>query len=399
MNIEQLIQERCPNGVEWKTLGECTIMQRGTSITQKTATNGVYPVIAGGKKPAYYCDSFNREGETITVAGSGAYAGFVAYWDEPIFVSDAFSIKGQEGVSIRYLYHILLNMQNKIYATQKGSGVPHVHISSIEKFSIPLPPLEIQSAIADILDKFTALTAELEAELEGRKKQYDFYRNRLLSFDYRSDSNLPDEEREAPHGGGQSNVRWVRLEDAFELRNGYTPSKSIKAYWENGTIPWFRMEDIRQNGRILKDSIQHITPEAVKGAGLFAANSFILATTATIGEHALLIADSLANQRFTNLKIRKSLEKELNTKFFFYYMFIIDEWCKNNTNVSGFASVDMGKLKKLMIPIPPLAEQERIVKILDKFDALTSDLTQGLPAEIEARRQQYEYYREKLLSF
>lgn len=183
------------------------------------------------------------------------------------------------------------------------------------------------------------------------------------------------------------------------MKNGYTPSKAKPEYWTNGTIPWFRMEDIRMNGRILSDSIQHITPEAVKGGRLFPANSIIVATTATIGEHALIIADSLANQQFTNLSIRKSLIDELDMKFFFYYMFIVDEWCKNNTNTSGFESVDMAKFKKLMIPIPPMAEQRRIVAILDKFEVLVNDISEGLPAEIAARRRQYEYYRDQLLTF
>lgn len=189
------------------------------------------------------------------------------------------------------------------------------------------------------------------------------------------------------------------MSEIFEIKNGYTPSKAKPEYWTNGTIPWFRMEDIRTNGRILEDSIQHITPEAVKGGRLFPANSIILATTATIGEHALIIADSLANQRFTNLSIRKSLADELDMKFFFYYMFIVDEWCKNNTNTSGFESVDMVKFKKLQIPIPPMKEQQRIVAILDKFETLVNDISEGLPAEIAARRQQYEYYRDKLQTF
>lgn len=189
------------------------------------------------------------------------------------------------------------------------------------------------------------------------------------------------------------------MSEIFEIKNGYTPSKAKPEYWTNGTIPWFRMEDIRTNGRILEDSIQHITPEAVKGGRLFPANSIILATTATIGEHALIIADSLANQRFANLSIRKSLTDELDMKFFFYYMFIVDEWCKNNTNTSGFESVDMVKFKKLQIPIPPMEEQQRIVAILDKFETLVNDISEGLPAEIAARRQQYEYYRDKLLTF
>lgn len=194
-------------------------------------------------------------------------------------------------------------------------------------------------------------------------------------------------------------MTWMKMSDLFDIRNGYTPSKANMAYWENGTIPWFRMEDIRQNGRILSDSIQHITPSAVKGGRLFPANSFIVATTATIGEHALVIVDSLANQRFTNLRVRKSLTEKVDIKYLYYYMFIVGEWCRNNTNVSGFASVDMKKFKQLLIPIPPFSEQQCIVSILDKFETLTSDLSQGLPAEIAAMQEQYEYYRNKLLSF
>ena len=190
------------------------------------------------------------------------------------------------------------------------------------------------------------------------------------------------------------------LGEVFELRNGYTPSKSNPAFWEEGgTIPWYRMEDIRQNGRILSDSMQHITPVAIKGKGLFEAGSFILATTATIGEHALLIADSLANQRFTNFQIRKSLKDSLLTKFVFYYMFVVDDFCKKHTNKSGFESVDMEALKNMPFPLPPLPVQERIVGILDKFETLVSDLSQGLPAEINLVQKQYEYYRNQLLTF
>lgn len=191
----------------------------------------------------------------------------------------------------------------------------------------------------------------------------------------------------------------MALGDLFIIRNGYTPSKAKKEYWENGTIPWFRMDDIRTNGRILADSIQHITPEAVKGGKLFPANSIIISTTATIGEHALIIVDSLANQRFTYLSPQVNCCEILNMKYFYYYCFILGEWCRNNVNISGFASVDMKKFKQFKIPLPPLEIQEKIVSILDKFESLANDLSQGLPAEIKARKKQYEYYREKLLSF
>ena len=271
---------------------------------------------------------------------------------------------------------------------KKVKGVTRFFVSpaGIASIEIPVPPLEVQEEIVRILDNFTNLAAELQAELQARQEQYEYYRNKLLTF------NNVDR-------GEYASVTWMKMSEIFEMKNGYTPSKAVTEYWENGIIPWFRMEDIRKNGRILSDSILHITPQAVKGGKLFHANSIILATTATIGEHALIIADSLANQQFTNLSIRKSLSNALDMKYFYYYMFVIDDWCRNNTNVSGFASVDMRKLKNLLIPIPPLAEQKRIVSILDKFDALVNDLSHGLPAEIAAVQEQYEYYRNKLLSF
>ena len=159
------------------------------------------------------------------------------------------------------------------------------------------------------------------------------------------------------------------------------------------------MDDIRQNGHILNDSIQHVTREAVKNGKLFPKNSIILATTATIGEHALITADSLANQQFTCLTIRELLRRFINVKFFYYYMYVVDEWCKKNVNVSGFASVNMQGLKQQQIPVPSLNVQQRIVEMLDKFSSITTSLTDGLPAEIKLRQQQYEYYRDELLSF
>ncbi|MDP2539820.1 restriction endonuclease subunit S, partial [Helicobacter sp. faydin-H76] len=216
-----------------------------------------------------------------------------------------------------------------------------------------------------------------------RQKQYKYYLNKLLSFE---------------NDGGGGLVQWLEMQEVFDIRNGYTPSKAKAEYWEGGNIPWFRMEDIRTNGRMLSDSIQHITKQAVKGK-LFPANSIIVATTATIGEHALITVDCLANQQFTFLTKKQTVGNKLNMKFFYYYMFIVDEWCKEHVNSSSFASVDMAAFRKLKIPIPPLEEQERIVGILDKFDELVSDISLGIPAEIQMRKKQYEYYRDKLLRF
>ena len=197
-------------------------------------------------------------------------------------------------------------------------------------------------------------------------------------------------------------VEWRTVEELFHLKNGYTPSKSKKEFWEGGLIPWFRMDDIRCNGKILDNSLQYITEEALKGGKLFAANSMIFATSATIGEHALITVPYLANQRFTNLTIKEKYIEIVDIKYLYYYGFLLADWCKQNTTMSSFASVDMGGLRKFKIPIPcpsnskkSLAIQGEIVRILDAFTSLTAELT----AELNMRKKQYNYYRNKLLTF
>lgn len=194
-------------------------------------------------------------------------------------------------------------------------------------------------------------------------------------------------------------VEWKTLEEIFDLRNGYTPSKSNSEYWEDGTIPWFRMEDIRENGQILNDALQKVATNALKGGKLFPANSIIVATSATIGEHALITVPYLSNQRFTNLILKSEHSDRFEIKFLFYYCFLLDDWCKNNTTVSSFASVDMNGFRKFQIPIPPLPVQVEIVRILDTFTELTAELTAELASELTARKKQYNYYRDQLLSF
>ena len=188
-------------------------------------------------------------------------------------------------------------------------------------------------------------------------------------------------------------VEWKELKEVFDTRNGYTPSTSNEAFWEGGYIPWFKMEDIRDNGNILYDSYLHITDKAIKGKGLFKANSILLATSATIGEHALIEVEHLSNQRFTNFYPKKEYEQFINMRYAYYYMFIIDEWCKQHVNQGGFASVDTGGLYKLSFPIPSLEEQARIVGILDTFTSAIDNLKE----QIAQRRKQYEYYRDQLL--
>ena len=192
-------------------------------------------------------------------------------------------------------------------------------------------------------------------------------------------------------------VQWKTVDEIFDIRNGYTPSKRNKEYWENGTVPWFRMEDIRENGRILNSAIQYVNKSGVKGR-LFSANSIMLSTTATIGEHALITVDYLSNQQISNFSLKKEYTELLNIKFVFYYFFIISKKAKKSINNSSMPSVQMNKLKKIQIPIPPLSVQSHIVQILDTFTELTDQLRNELTAELSMRQKQYQYYRDLLLS-
>ena len=191
-------------------------------------------------------------------------------------------------------------------------------------------------------------------------------------------------------------VEYRDLSELFKTKNGYTPSKGNKEFWENGNIPWFRMDDIRQNGGILSHALQNVTEKAVKGE-LFPENSLIVATTATIGEHALITVPSLANQQFTCLSLKEEYKNQFVIKFLYYYCFKLDEYCKKNLNQGSLASVDRGKFSKFKFPLPPLPIQQEIVRILDTFTNFTAELTDKLNAELTARRKQYEYYRDELL--
>ena len=390
--IFDLINELCPNGVEFRELGEIFQRIKGTNITANKMKEievygGDIRIFAGGKTVIDTTED-KIQNPNITrvpsvIVQSRGVIDFI-YYDKPFtFKNEMWGYTSENETSIKFLYYYLKNNISYFRAASISMGaLPQISLPITEKFKLPVPPMEVQREIVRILDSFTLLTAELTAELTARKKQYEFYRDFLLNFNE-----------------DQSEIEWDIIDNIFIMKNGYTPSKANKDFWENGTISWYRMEDIRENGRILSESIQKITPQAVKGGKLIPKNSIIVATTATIGEHALAIADSfLMNQQFTSFTIRELLKDKLDIKFVFYYFFKICEWCKQNTNSSSFPSVDMTKLKKVKFPIPSLQTQQKVVDILDKFDTLVNSITEGLPREIELRRKQYEHYRELLLN-
>ena len=377
--LDDLIKEKCPNGVKREKLKEVSILRRGTTATRGTMSVGQYPVISGGKEPSFYCDKANRKGDTISVAGSGAGAGFVQYWSSPIFVCDAFSVEGIENIiSTKYIYYFLVSVQEKIYATKTGGGVPHVHISYVQDFEIPVPPLEIQNEIVRILDNFAELTAELTAELAARKLQYSHYRELLL--------NLKNE------------VNMKSIDEVASFRRGSFPQPYGNREWYDGdgAMPFVQVADISDNMRLVEDTKRKISVIA-QPKSVFAKNgSIVISLQGSIGRIAITQYDAYIDR---TVAIFSDLSNDILPKYFVYQLqriFAIKEKTARGSTIKTITKEEFSNFK---IPVPSLEKQKEIVGKLDIFSEITSDLEKGLPKEIELRTKQYEYYRDKLLTF
>ena len=396
-NILELLKHE---KVEWKKLGEVCEFKRGNTITKKNAVEGDVPVIAGGQKPAYYHNVSNREGVTITVAGSGAYAGYVSYWNQPIFLSDAFSIESNNELNKRYLYYWLLDNQHKIYELKKGSGVPHVYGKDLANLEIPIPSLETQKKIVDILDNFTnyvtELQSELQSELHSRAKQYTYYRDMLLSEEYLNKVTKKMEE--------DRKLKIYKLEEIFDFKNGLNKGKEFFgtgvpfiSYVNVYKLDRLQKEDITEKVNVTESELERFSVE--KGDVLFTRTSEV---QEEVGYSSVVI-EELENCVFNGFSIRARPKiKDLLLPEYCAHLFRCYDIRKEIVKRSSFttrASLSSQGLGKIKVVIPPLSLQNKIVKILDKFQVMLADTKGLLPEEIEQRQKQYEYYREKLLTF
>ena len=385
--------------VEWKKLGEVCNIKRGRVISKiyLEEHKGEFPVYSSQTKnngEIGRISTYDFDGEFATWTTDGAYAGTVFYRNGKFSVTNICGLiepKDSKKLLVKFIVY-WLQIEAKTHV-KGGSGNPKLMSNVVERIKIPIPSLETQEKIVKTLDKFTNYVTELQAELQARTNQYQYYRDMLLSEEYLN-------KISAKIDGIRNNqeVSFYTLSQVFNTRNGYTPSKSNQEYWNSKDIPWFKMEDIRENGNILNCAKNYVSNFAIKGEP-FEKNSIILSTSATIGEHALITVPFLANQRFTCFSLKDSYKKEVNMKYAYYYFYLINKWCKNNIKIGNFPSVDVSTLLTQTIPIPDIYIQNKVVEILDKFQSLLADTKGLLPQEIEQRQRQYEYYREKLLTF
>lgn len=380
--IEKMIKRLCPNGVERVRLDSLLDYEQPTRyIVNSTEYDSKHsiPVLTAGQ--SFILGYTNEEDGIYKASPQNPTIIFDDFTTGFHWVDFDFKVKSSAMKMLKLIESKKENNFRYIYMAMKTIDyIPTNHtrhwISIYSKFEIPLPPLTIQREIVSVLDSFTTLIDKMKQEVELRKKQMEYYREKLLLFD--------------EHEAG-----FMKIKDLFDTKNGYTPSTKNPDFWTDKGIPWVKMEDIRENGTVLSDSAKHITMSAIKGSKLFNANSIILATSATIGIHALVKVPHLSNQRFTNIYPKKEYENKIDMKYAYYYFFKIDRWCKEHVTLGNFAGVNMSDFYDYDFPVPPISTQRSIVSTLDAFEQYISKLERL----ITLREKQYVYYREKLLTF
>jgi len=387
--IEKLIAKLCPEGVEFRKLKKLASVDTGTQLNKTEMTEiGNYLVLNGGINPSGFYPEFNTDENTIAISQGGASAGYVNFVTSKFWAgAHCFVVKPTcNGINNRYLFFLLKNGQDKLQNAKLGAGIPGLNKKELQDFLIPIPPLAIQQEIVKILDTFTTLEAELEAELEARKKQYEYYRDGLLTFG--EDACLPDRQ-----------VEWKTLGDVGDLVRGSGLPKSD--FTEDGVGCIHYGQIYTYYGTFADKTKSFVSKETAKNLKKVNKGDLIITSTSENIEDVCKTVAWLGDDEIVTGGHATIFKHRENSKYLSYYFQtkrFFDQKIKyaKGTKVIDVSAKDLAKIK---IPLPPLATQERIVTILDKFDALVNDISAGLPAELNARRKQYEYYRDKLLTF
>lgn len=403
--LDELLRELCPNGVEYKKLGEIATVLRGASPRpiKKYITNDsdgvnwikIGDVPVGSKYITQSEEKITKEGaekSRYVRKGDFILSNSMSFGRPYILAIDGcihdgwLSISNFKDVFLSdYLYYLLSSsaiQQEMKKRASFGGAVQNLNADIVKALVLPVPPIEVQSEIVRILDNFTKLTAELTAELAARKTQYSFYREKLLDKT-------------------EMKALMVEIADLGKWSGGKTPSMAEKKYWESGTIPWVSSKDVKQP--ILSDTIDHITNAAVDEASMtvYPAGSVAIVTRSGILRHTFPVT-YIPFETTVNQDIKILVTKEgISSRYVSHALQAYGESIRRTTKKQGGTvdSLDFQKVLAYKIPVPPLDVQNRVVNVLDNFEKICSDLNIGLPAEIEARQKQYEYYRDKLLTF
>lgn len=400
--IDDLIAELAPKGVEFKTLGDIGEFVRGNGLQKSDLTDEGAPAIHYGQVHTHYgvwaetTKSFTDPALAAKLRRATPGDLVIATTSEDdaaVAKATAWLGRGEVAVSgDAYIYRHELNpkyvsyfFQSTSFQDQKrrfisGTKVRRVSGDALAKIRIPVPPLEVQQEIVRVLDQFTQLEAELEAELEARRQQYGFYRRVMLKH---------------------VNAKSASLASLGKWQGGITPSKSDSRYWTDGDIPWLASMDISDEstdeirGRVTEAALRETSLKIVPAPSVAVVmRSNILRRRLPIG---LVKVGTTVNQDMRALIPREGVDAE-----YVYQVLRADSEEIRNQCVrtdGSMAAVNSPAFFAWEIPLPSFEEQRRIAAELRSFDALVNDLSVGLPAELAARRKQYEYYRDRLLTF
>ena len=413
-NLDELIERLCPDGVEYKEINDCTIKVQ----------NIKWKSYVGEDKQYIDLSSVDRERNIITetqninadTAPSRAqqivmkddiilgttrpmlkrYCIIPEKYDGEICSTGFCVLRAKTDIiNPRWLYHNITTKKFFAYVekNQQGASYPAISDTIVKAFKLPVPPLEVQREIVRILDNFTFLTAELAAELAARQKQYEYYRDLLLTFKPNESTILNERTNELELSGA---IRWMKLGDICDVRDGThdSPKQTLNGKYlitskniKNGTI------DYAGSYFISNEDFDKINLRSKVEI-----NDILFTMIGTIGEIGLVKNEP--DYAIKNVGLIKT-NNELLSRFLKHYLKSkqVKKYIDNNKSQGSQSFLALGKLRNIPIPILKTQRIETIVDILDRFDALCNDISSGLPAEIEARQKQYEYYRDKLLTF
>ena len=375
--LEELIEKLCPDGVEYKEIGSIAVLGAGGDVpkarfsAEKTVEFNI-PIYSNGieEKAIYgYTDIPKVDEPSITISVRGTI-GWCALRKEPFYpIVRLIYVTPNNEILIDFLKYVIDTIKFKVPKT----GIPQLTIPMVSKYKIPVPPLEVQREIVRILDNFTFLTTELAA----RQKQYEYYRDLLLTFKSNESTILNERTNELELSGA---IRWMKLGDIADIGTG---NGNTNEGLDTGKYPFFvRSQDIKYKNEYDFDETAIIT----SGDGVGVGKIFHFVS----GKYAL-------HQRAYRVHITS--DNVLPKYFFYYFKNSFLTYISKASFHSSVTSIRRPMMINFPVPVPPLVVQQRIVDILDRFDTLCNDISSGLPAEIEMRQKQYEYYRDKLLSF
>ncbi|EAL9780466.1 restriction endonuclease subunit S [Campylobacter upsaliensis] len=391
--LESLLQQHCPNGVEFKELGELCEINGGKLNANKAQFKGLYEFFTYDYNNPKFVDNYAWDTEALIICkkdnGENPCRYFNGKFNAFQWMRILHSFKNEANIHYIKYYFNAIFMQF-LQTNSINISLPYIAIETIKKFPIPLPPLEIQHKIVEILDAFTELQAELQAELHARRKQYEYYRNKLLSFEELQ------RRTDMLNGGGLKLVTLGEI-GTFTRGNGLTKSDFVEV-----GVPCIHYGQIHTHyHNYTHSTISFVSEEKARKLKKAKCGDLVIAGVSEDKDCVCKAVVYLGKQEACVSGDTFIFSHSQNPKFI-GYMFQTENF---NTFKHKYAQgakvlrVHNKHLENFQIPLPPLEVQNEIVELLDKFDTLTNDLTSGIPAEIEARKKQYEHYRERLLSF